>query len=84
MAMQQPNRFHIKQVSLIIKEGIDVFEIKLEVREVMKIYRYMKKRGDSKVSDKVRKLLNSYANCCGYADFDINENITIKDIGLID
>jgi len=80
--LKLPNRFHIKQIVFNVREGIHSFEITFEVRELMKLYRILTKRNETRESEKIKKFLNSYALCCNINDFNINERISIKKIDI--
>lgn len=81
MSIQKPNKFHIEEATLIIKHESNTFEIQLEIRELMKICRTLEKRGQYKVSEKIKKFLNSYARCYGIKNFKHTDNISIAKIG---
>jgi hypothetical protein len=84
MVMRLPNRFHIQTITINAKHNFDSFEISVEIRELMKVYRILKKRGENKFCDKIKKLLNSYAQSYGYVKFNIDDNVSMKKIEVDD
>ena len=66
------------------RKGFDTFETIFEVRDLMKIYRIMKKRNNNIMSDKISRFLNSYALSFGYNNFNINENVSTAKVGVKD
>jgi len=83
--VQLPHKFHIEKVSLNARIGLNTFHIKLEVRDLMLIYRVLcKRRCGTKISLKIEEFLNSYADIYGYNDFKIDDKISRKKIGVQD
>lgn len=78
--MKKPNKWHIREAVITAREGLNKFEISLEMRELMKIYRILKKRNENKITEKIRKFLNSFAESCGFDDFNINDEISVRKI----
>ena len=80
MVMKNPTTFHIQTITISAKHNFDTFEVDIEVRKLMKVYRILKKRGEIEFCDKIKKLLNSYALSYGYSKFNIDDKISNKKI----
>ena len=81
--VQLPHKFHIEQISLNARCGLNTFNIKLEVRDLMLIHRVLcKRRCGTKISIKIEEFLNSYADIYGYNDFKIDDKISQNFIGV--
>ena len=65
MSIKKPTKFHIEEATLIIKHESNTFEIQLEIRELMKICRILEKRGQYKVSDKIKSFWIHMHNVMG-------------------
>jgi hypothetical protein len=78
--MKNPATFHLQKITISAKNGFDNFEVSVEVRKLMKIYRILKKRGEIEFCDKIKKLLNSFALSYKYTKFNIDDKISIKKI----
>lgn len=83
--VKNPSRFHIRKISLSVRDGLNVFVVNFEVRDLMKMYRNLKKRNVAKKEcEKIERLLNSYAKHCNFNLFNIDDNISTARIGVND
>jgi hypothetical protein len=78
--------FHLQKLTLNARWGLlHSFEVSFEVRELMKIYRLLKKRNCSPIIyTKIEKILNSLAQCQNYNNFNVNDNISTAKVGVRD
>lgn len=80
--MKNPSKFHLNEVTFNSRNLLTTFQISFEVRDIMKMYRIMHKRGERIMCKKIEMFLNSYAESCKYDKFNINEEISTKQIGV--
>jgi len=73
-----PHHFHLYPLKIVGRYGLHSFDMHTDVRELMKIYRMLRQRGEKEFTQKIEKLLNSLANNYGYNEFNIDEKITMR------
>lgn len=79
-----PNKFHIESITINARNGLHTFEIRMQVRDLMKIYRLMKKRNNNIICNKISQFLNSFALSHNYNNFNVNDNISTAKVGVRD
>ena len=81
--VKNPHHFHILPLKLSCRVGLlNNININLEVRELMKIYQALQGRIDSRLLEDIERFLNSLAELYPYENFDINERITKRNVGV--
>ena len=82
-SVKDPHLFHLVPLKLSCRMGLlNNYFINLEVRELMKIYRCLKGRIENNILEDIEKFLNSLAEGYGYTEFNIDERITTKNLGV--
>ena len=82
--VKNPTLFHIQKITINARNGLHTYEISMETRDLMKIYRIMKKRNNTIICNKIAQFLNSYADGFGYINFNVNDNISTAKVGVRD
>jgi len=81
--LRNPNRYDIHPIKFTTRVGFQTWEMSgWEFRDLVRLYHVLKNQRHTKKCEDIKVYTELIAEKLGYDNFDIEENVSLKDLGL--